>query len=338
MMNTSKYLIQNVEKYGNKAALSIKDSDGQWQTDTWNDFYHAVLDTSKSLIACGVGINEKISIYSYNRREWYACYAATQFINSVAVGIYHTCSSNEVEWVVSNSDSKIVFVGNNPNDNGETEKMPNHRLMHVIDKLDNVELVVIMDGVEKLDHEKIITWDEFIAKGSTVDEAEINARNDSIQPDDTSSLIYTSGTTGNPKGVELTHKNWIFELDSVLTIMKFNQGELYVSWLPLAHVFGQLVDNHYWIRRALHMHIVDSPLNTVDYAKEVHPHLFISVPRIYEKIYSNLKAAIDSKLILKIGLKIPGLSSVFKGKLKAAVGFGDLRFAVSGAAPINPDI
>ena len=338
MMNTSKYLIQNVEKYGNKAALSIKDSDGQWQTDTWNDFYHAVLDTSKSLIACGVGINEKISIYSYNRREWYACYASTQFINSVAVGIYHTCSSNEVEWVVSNSDSKIVFVGNNPNDNGETEKMPNHRLMHVIDKLDNVELVVIMDGVEKLDHEKIITWDEFIAKGSTVDEAEINARNDSIQPDDTSSLIYTSGTTGNPKGVELTHKNWTFELDSVLTIMKFNQGELYVSWLPLAHVFGQLVDNHYWIRRALHMHIVDSPLNTVDYAKEVHPHLFISVPRIYEKIYSNLKAAIDSKLILKIGLKIPGLSSVFKGKLKAAVGFGDLRFAVSGAAPINPDI
>ena len=338
MMNTSKYLIQNVEKYGNRAALSIKDSDGQWQTDTWNDFYHAVLDTSKSLIACGVGINEKISIYSYNRREWYACYAATQFINSVAVGIYHTCSSNEVEWVVSNSDSKIVFVGNNPNDNGETEKMPNHRLMHVIDKLDNVELVVIMDGVEKLDHEKIITWDEFIAKGSTVDEAEINARNDSIQPDDTSSLIYTSGTTGNPKGVELTHKNWTFELDSVLTIMKFNQGELYVSWLPLAHVFGQLVDNHYWIRRALHMHIVDSPLNTVDYAKEVHPHLFISVPRIYEKIYSNLKAAIDSRLILKIGLKIPGLSGVFKGKLKAAVGFGDLRFAVSGAAPINPDI
>ena len=338
MMNTSKYLIQNVEKYGNSAALSIKDSDGQWQTDTWNDFYHAVLDISKSLIACGVGINEKISIYSYNRREWYACYAATQLINSVAVGIYHTCSSNEVEWVVSNSDSKIVFVGNNPNDNGETERMPNHRLMHVIDKLDNVELVVIMDGVEKLDHEKIITWSEFIAKGSTVDESEINARNDSIQPDDTSSLIYTSGTTGNPKGVELTHKNWTFELDSVLTIMKFNQGELYVSWLPLAHVFGQLVDNHYWIRRALHMHIVDSPLNTVDYAKEVHPHLFISVPRIYEKIYSNLKAAIDSRLILKIGLKIPVLSSVFKGKLKEAVGFGDLRFAVSGAAPINPDI
>tara|TARA_B100001250_G_scaffold364413_1_gene344429 strand:+ start:1 stop:1023 length:1023 start_codon:yes stop_codon:yes gene_type:complete len=86
------------------------------------------------------------------------------------------------------------------------------------------------------------------------------------------------------------------------------------------------------------MHIVDSPLNTVDYAKELQPHLFISVPRIYEKIFSNLTAAIESKAILKIGLKIPGLASVFKSKLKAAAGFSNVRFAISGAAPINPDI
>ena len=86
------------------------------------------------------------------------------------------------------------------------------------------------------------------------------------------------------------------------------------------------------------MHIVDSPLNTVDYAKEVQPHLFISVPRIYEKVYSNLMAAIESKAILKVGLMIPGLSNVFKSKLKAAAGFSNVRFAISGAAPINPDI
>ena len=121
-------------------------------------------------------------------------------------------------------------------------------------------------------------------------------------------------------------------------ILKFDQGEKYVSWLPGAHVFGQLLDNHYWIRRAMHMHIVDSPLNTVDYAKEVQPHLFISVPRIYEKIYSNLMAAIESKAILKYGLMIPGLSKIFKGKLKEAAGFSNSRFAISGAAPINPDI
>ncbi len=337
-MNTPKYLIQNVEKYGDKPAISTKDSSGQWQTKTWNEFHSFVMEIAKSLIAFGVNKNEKISIYSYNRPEWYGCYIASQFINSVAVSVYHTSSSNEVEWVVGNSDSKIVFVGNNPNDNGETDKMPNNRLLHILDQLDKVEVVVFMKGVEKINHEKIISWDEFIERGRDLEDSQIQERTDTIHPDDSSSLIYTSGTTGNPKGVELTHKNWAFQLESIKNIMKFTQGEKYVSWLPLAHVFGQVVDNHFWIRYALHIHVVDNPLNTVDYAKEVKPHLFVSVPRIYEKIYSNLKAAIDSKAILKIGLKIPVLSGIFKSKLKAAVGFSNLRFAISGAAPINPDI
>ena len=260
-------------------------------------------------------------------------------VNGASVGVYHTSSAPEVEWVVGNSDSKIVFVGNNPNDNGEKEKMPIHRLMTVVDNLEKVDHIVLLGGdIDHVDHEKVITWDEFINKGNSIDDSAVLDLMSTINADDTSSLIYTSGTTGNPKGVELTNKNFKVELDSVAEVLKFNQGEKYVSWLPLAHVFGQLVDNHYWVRRALHMHIVDSPLNTVDYAKEVQPHLFISVPRIYEKIYSNLKAAIDSKAVLRIGLKIPGLSNVFKKKLREAAGFGNSRFAISGAAPINPDI
>ena len=337
-MNTPKYLIQNVEKYPNEPALSIKDSSGNWKTDTWSEVYSSVLSVSKSLLACGIKKHDKVSIYSYNRPEWNIGYMATQLINCVAVGVYHTSSSNEVEWVVGNSESRIIFLGNNPNDNGEKEKMPNHRLLEVLDKLEKVELVITMDGVELLKHPKIISWSEFIEKGNSVDDETVQELCRQIQSEDTSSLIYTSGTTGNPKGVELSHGNWTFELDTVEPILKFDQGEKYVSWLPGAHVFGQLLDNHYWIRRAMHMHIVDSPLNTVDYAKEVQPHLFISVPRIYEKIYSNLMAAIESKAILKYGLMIPGLSKIFKGKLKEAAGFSNSRFAISGAAPINPDI
>ena len=337
-MNTPKYLIQNVEKYPNEPALSIKDSSGSWQTDTWSEVYSSVLAVSKSLLACGIKKHDKVSIYSYNRPEWNIGYMATQLINGVAVGVYHTSSSNEVEWVVGNSESRIIFLGNNPNDNGEKEKMPNYRLLEVLDKLDKVELVITMDGVELLKHPKIISWSEFIEKGKSVDDETVQELCRQIQSGDTSSLIYTSGTTGNPKGVELSHGNWTFELDTVEPILKFDQGEKYVSWLPGAHVFGQLLDNHYWIRRAMHMHIVDSPLNTVDYAKEVQPHLFISVPRIYEKIYSNLMAAIESKAILKYGLMIPGLSKIFKRKLKEAAGFSNSRFAISGAAPINPDI
>ena len=338
MKTTPQYLIQNLEKYPDKPALSIKDKNGSWETDTWKDVYGKVMEVSRALVACGIKKNDKVSIYSYNRKEWNICYASAQFVNAVSVGVYHTCSSSEVEWIVGNSQSKIVFLGNNPNDNNEKEKMPNHRLLAILDNLADVDLVVTMDGVEKLDHEKIISWDEFILRGSDVTENDILDICKGIDLNDTSSLIYTSGTTGNPKGVELTYRNWSFSIGSSLNILKFDQGDLYISWLPGAHVFGQLLDNHYWTRRALHMHVVDSPLNTVDYAKEIQPHLFISVPRIYEKVYSNLKAAIDSKAILKIGLKIPGLSGVFKKKLREAAGFGNVRFAITGAAPINPDI
>ena len=173
--------------------------------------------------------------------------------------------------------------------------MPNHRLLEVLDKLEKVELVITMDGVEILKHPKIISWSEFIEKGNSVDDETVQELCRQIQSEDTSSLIYTSGTTGNPKGVELSHGNWTFELDTVEPILKFNQGEKYVSWLPGAHVFGQLLDNHYWIRRAMHMHIVDSPLNTVDYAKEVQPHLLFLFHEYMKKYIPTLWLLLNLK-------------------------------------------
>ena len=337
-MITPKHLIDNAEKYSDKIALSYKNSSDEWISQTWSEFYNSVQSISKSLIASGIEKNDKVSIYSYNRREWVECYAATQLINSAAVGVYHTCSSSEVEWIVNNSDSKIIFVGNNPGDNGEKDKMPVHRLNHILDKLSAVETVVLLDGIEKIDGDKIITWEEFIDKGKSIELDNVMSRMETINDDDTASIIYTSGTTGNPKGVELTYKNFEFELDCLISFLKYDQGDKFISWLPGAHVFGQALDNHYWIRTAMHMYIADNPLNTVDIAKELQPRLFISVPRIYEKVFSNLKSAIESKAILKIGLKIPGLKNVFKKKLQAAAGFGNLKFAISGAAPINPEI
>ena len=334
---TPQRLLRNSKEYANEPAISIP-VNGGWETETWAEFTSYVMGISKSLVALGFQHSDKLSIYSYNRREWYGCYAAAQMAGGAGVGVYHTCSPEEVEWVVGNSDSKVVFVGNNPMDNGETDKMPNHRLMKVLDRLEKVEHVVMMNGVDVLGNPRAMTWEDFIGKGSSVDESQVMDRENALTMEDTASLIYTSGTTGNPKGVELTHDNWSFELDATDSIMEFQQGEKYVSWLPLAHVFGQLVDNHYWIKNTLHMYVVDNPLNVVDFAKEIQPHLFIGVPRIYEKIYSNVKAALDAKAVLKILLKVPGISGVLQGKLKEKIGMANCRFAITGAAPINTDI
>ncbi len=124
---TPKILLQNAELYGAESALSVRDQEGNWPQTHWPDLYAEIMDISTALSACGVGITDTVRLYSYNRQEWYAGSLSAPTIGGVAVGVYHTCSSQEVEWIVGNSDSKVVFVGDNPMDNGEKEKMPNHR-------------------------------------------------------------------------------------------------------------------------------------------------------------------------------------------------------------------
>ena len=332
---TPEYLIDNAENYPNEPAISSKGPDGQWDTTTWSGVKEQTMAVAKSLIANGFEEGDKLSIYSYNRKEWYYAYSAANMCNGAAVGVYHTCSTEEVEWVVGNSDSKVVFVGNNPMDGGDEGKMCTHRLHEALPSLEKVEVVVVLDGVDMPDHPKAVSWASFISDGEKVDDSEVMSRISSIKPDDTASLIYTSGTTGNPKGVELTHDNFEAEIEGVSAIFKFSQGDGYVSWLPCAHVFGQLADNHIWIRDSMHMRVVNNPLESIDYAKEVQPALFIGVPRIYEKVYSNLKSKLEGKEFL---LKVPIINGILRKKIKPQIGMENCTYAVTGAAPINPDI
>ena len=334
-MTTPEYLISNVEKYANENAISWMDGSGNWISMTWSEFYDTTMGVAKSLIAMGFEAGDKLSIYSYNRMEWYAAYAAANMCNGAAVGVYHTCSPEEVEWVVGNSDSKVVFVGTNPMDRGDPSKMCTHRLQATMGSLEKVEAVVSMAGMDAINHPNAMSWSDFMAGGAETPDSAVKDRIASIKPSDTAALIYTSGTTGNPKGVVLTHDNFDFEIDEVHKITRFNQGDGYVSWLPCAHVFGQLADNLLWIRDAMHMRVVDNPLHAIDYCKEVQPHLFIGVPRIYEKVYSNLVAGLGSKIGL---LKIPVLGGIIKKKATAKIGFSNVTYAITGAAPINPDI
>ena len=339
---TPRNLLRNAELYANEPALSVKagiTSDGSWEWDTktWKQFSDEVVSVSKSLMSMGFEKGDRMSISAYNRPEWYSCYGATQMTNGVGVGVYHTCSPEEVEWVIGDSGSKVVIIGDNPQSGGDPEKTPSRRFAKILENLPDVECVVTLDGVEPIDHEMAISWTDFLEMGKDMTDSEVHSRIDGIEPNDLAALIYTSGTTGNPKGVMLTHDNWDAELSEVDRIITLNQGENYVSWLPLAHVFGQLVDNHLWCRSAIHMHVVDNALHVVDYAKKVQPHLFIGVPRIYEKIYSSLFSKFGSGA-LKTLSGLPLIGGYLKGKAREAVGMSNVRFAVTGAAPINPDI
>ena len=343
-MITPQYLFQNAEKYGNMPAMStrkgeaVRGEEWQWNTDTWSEVLEKTLAIAKSLHAMGYEKHDKLSIYSYNRPEWFLLYAASQMLNGVAVGVYHTCSPEEVEWVVGNSESKFVFVGTNPQGGNDPEKMPNTRMDKIMSNLPLIQNAVVLEDSGSMESDRAMSWSDFLAKGEGVETSVIKERMNGVDLQDTCALIYTSGTTGNPKGVELTYDNFTFELDCIEKFIRFSPGDGYVSWLPLAHVFGQVADNHLWIRDAMHLHVVDNALHAVDYAKKVQPALFIGVPRIYEKVYSNLKSTLDSKAIIRIGLKIPGLKKVLQKAVKRKIGMVNCKYAITGAAPINPDI
>ena len=206
--STPEYLISNAQQYPNENAISWKDDSGNWIHMNWAEFCDTAMSVAKSLLAMGFESGDKLSIYSYNRMEWYAAYAAANMCNGAAVGVYHTCSPEEVEWVVGNSDSKFVFVGGNPMDGGDPGKMCHKRLESTMGTLDKVEVVISMDGVDVINHSSAMSWSDFISKGTNTSDSDVMARLSSIKPDDVAALIYTSGTTGNPKGVVLPHDNF----------------------------------------------------------------------------------------------------------------------------------
>ena len=329
-------VLLNAELHGDSLALSYKKED-KWVNVTWRKFAKYTTNIAKALISLGFEKNDKVSIYSYNRMEWYGVYLAAQMAGGLGVGVYHTSSPEEVEWVVGNSDSKFVFVGNNPQAGDDEDKMPTSRLTKVIDHLGKVEKAILFEGITNMAHEKVMSWDEFYVHHEDIDDGSVDQRLESINMDDTTTLIYTSGTTGNPKGVELTHNNLAFEVSVTEDIVSFKVGDKFISWLPLAHVFGQLVDVNVWAYKGMHMYVADNPLNATDIAKEVNPHLFIGVPRIWEKLYSGLQSQLG-KGLKKTLLGLPIISGVIKRVARKKLGFNNLKFAITGAAPINPDI
>ena len=295
----------NTEKHGDLPAISQKNNKGDMETLNWSQYGKYVDQISLSLLALGHNVGDRVCIYSYNRKEWFAAYAASHAVDGTAVSVYHTCSPEEVEWIVSNSGSKFIFVGHNPQWGGNNDKLPVNRLLNIMDNLPELEHVIMMENEQMMDHPKAMSWDDFLSRGDKLKNDEISKRVSGIDKSSTASIIYTSGTTGNPKGVELTHHNFAFITNQVIdNIVPLDPHDKYVSWLPQAHVFGQVCDNYAHVTSALNMTIVDNPLHIIDYAKEIQPDFFVGVPRIYEKVYSNVKAAIESKAVVRIGLKL----------------------------------
>jgi long-chain acyl-CoA synthetase len=338
------------ELYGDAPAIRFKDGES-WVTRSFDEVAETVRSLALGLIELGVEPGDKVSILANTRPEWTYFDFAALSIGAVVVPIYQTNSPQECQYVLENSDAKVVVVE-------DDEQLA--KIREVRGELPLLEQVVRMTGAS----EDAISLEQLAERGAGRDAAEWERRWRGVTPADVCTFIYTSGTTGPPKGCVITHGNYRAMLDMVNETSTIEDNDLTYLYLPLAHSFALLIQLGSFDLGATIAYWERDPLKIMPNLAEVKPTYFPSVPRIFEKIYTAATSGMEKQGGLKktifdwsirVGGKVrtaerngsqPGFllrkqyefaDKQVLSKIRGLFG-GRLRLAVSGAAPISPEI
>jgi long-chain acyl-CoA synthetase len=340
-----------VRKHGPKRAVIYKDADGEWVSKTYTEVGEIVRKLSLGLIELGIEKGDKVAILSNTRPEWTYFDFAALSAGAIVVPIYQTNSPQECQYVLENSDAIAVIV----EDDEQLEKIRGIR-----GDLPKLEHVIRMTGRSS----DALSLGELSERGATGSDADWEERYSSVTPDDICTFIYTSGTTGPPKGCVISHGNYRSMLDMVHSVSVLDSDEVTYLFLPLAHSFALLIQFGTFDLGAALAYWERDPLKILPNLSEVRPTYFPSVPRIFEKIYTTATAAVEKEGGLKktvfdwavgVGRRVRRLERQGKrpgpllalqhwiadkqvlSKIRGLFG-GNLKLAVTGAAPINPEI
>ena len=337
------------------------------QFGIWNEISYGQFWTEVNYVGCalnffGVGKTDKVAIHSENRPEWLISDIGTQSIGSISVGLYPTNPPSEVKYLLGHSESQILFA----EDQEQVDKA-----LEVLDDLPKLKKIIYFEekGLFRYKSEKLMKWEEFLEIGKNEYEKDrdfVNSRIDEIKSDDIALMIYTSGTTGPPKGSMLSHGNleWV---SSIIPDISFTPGinnPEYLSYLPLCHVFGRLVDEIIGINTIGTINFAESIDTVQQDLAEIQPSIFPAVPRILERMHAGtlvrMKDATKLKQLLfevasylgnitaKRRLQNPNdfiakitnflAQMIAFRSLRKKLGLLNIDNAVSGAAPISPEI
>jgi len=351
--NLHEMLKKTVDKHPEKRAYSWFPEAGKTESVTWQEFYNMTRKVSKSLIALGVEKSDKVNIISYSSFKWVLTDLGITSMGASTVGIYHTNLANDCKYIINHSDAVVVFA----EDETQLEK-----ILEIRDEIPDIKKVILMDGSFNRE-EWVINYDDFLELGKDIPDAELDRMTNNVMPEDTATIVYTSGTTGVPKGAVLTQENATFAPASALACLDIYEDDTSFLFLPLAHIFARTTVYAY-ILAGVPTTFARSMDTIVDDIKSARPTSFNSVPRIFEKVYSKVVSGAEAKggIALKIftwacnvGYKVSDLKLENKSipfflslkygiatklvfsKLQAALG-GNLRWCISGAAPLEPSI
>ncbi|MDP8256131.1 MAG: long-chain fatty acid--CoA ligase [Candidatus Alcyoniella australis] len=328
--------------------------DGRWVSITWRELERDVLNIAAALIDFGIEPRGVISLLSTNRPEWVALDFGSTSANILNVPIYPTNTAEQVQFILEDSGAEMIFV----EDTSQLEKV-----LQVRDKLPKLRKAVMIESFQSSD-DFVTDLATFMARGAEVLDRElIEQRWKVIDPEDTATLIYTSGTTGNPKGVMLSHRNLVSNIFGIGDFMDIQPGEIDLQFLPICHSFGRMEVYGLMMYQGT-VAFAESVQELSNNFKEVRPTIFVTVPRMLEKVYAKINAGLESgsplkrklfgwamgvgKQVVQAKMDNKSVSPAIKlqaavadklvfSKIKEALG-GRIRILVYAAAPLAVEI
>jgi len=344
--------LKTVAAHGSATALRWQDGDDAWREMTYAEYADHVARAAAGLQAHGVVPGQRIVLMVRNRPEFHVLDLAANFCGATSISIYNSSASEQVEYLVNHSEAVLGIV----EDTGFLE-----RFLKVRDDLTHLEHLGIIDDPDGLAGSDIFTYESLLAH----EPIDLDAAVANCTPDQLATIIYTSGTTGPPKGVMLTHNNIAWTVECLKQSIQYDDfvGKRLVSYLPMAHIAERMTSHYQGAFVGYEVTTCPDPALLAAYLREVKPNVLFGVPRVWEKVYAGVTAALSAdpdkkaKFDEAVAAALPiveamdwdratdeqiatyeFLDSVAFKPVRELLGLDQVEFGITGAAPIPADL
>jgi long-chain acyl-CoA synthetase len=261
--------------YKKEDVLSAKENK-QWRKYSSDDLITKTNSVSYGLMSLGLTDKDKVAIISNNRPEWNFCDYGCQQANLVTVPIFPTISNTDLQFILNHGEVTTIFI---------SDKSIYAKLVAIEKEIPNVKHIISFNPIEGL-----MSFADFIKLGEqNANPEKLNDIKKSILPSNLLTILYTSGTTGTPKGVMITHHNLVSNVTACQGFAPFNSTWKALSFLPLNHVYERMVSTLY-LYKGISIYYAEGLETIGDNLKEIKPQIFVSVPRLIERVYEKITA------------------------------------------------
>lgn len=262
-----------LEKYPQQDALAAKEN-GKWVTHSTQTFVDQANTVSRALLRAGIQPGDTIAIVSNNRPEWNMLDIGILQVGAIGVPVYPTISEAEYEYIFNHAEAKLCFAA--------TEELY-EKVKNLKDRISTLEEIYTFETIAGATH-----WSALLETGKDEsNQNEVESRKAAVTENDLATLIYTSGTTGAPKGVMLSHKNLVQNVEASMPRLPITSTAKALSFLPLCHVYERMI-TYLYMRAGVSIYYAENMETIGDNLREVKPNVFTAVPRLLEKVYDKI--------------------------------------------------